>query len=526
VDENLVKVSNGLRGIGLLEVNFGSQGATASIGTGGIDVGGALYDLAKRGIDYAGMSMISNDKIREAAIKAYGYGDWTAENASMRIASGLDELLFDKSLDGFGYTASNGNGGRTITIQDSGNAFTNAVFLQHEAYRDGIVAAGNSQETLTAARAHTEMAMRMQAEGYDMVSNPNLMLDMLAYGMGPDFFNAYVGDMYDSSADYWKLTKDGTLLDDLRNSLYRETKDGGEFLIWDLEKLDKETSFYKLFDVDEYGYATFSNEALKRIGLYEILNSASNINENNFNNIANNLIKMGNLGYYIDFTNLKNDMKYSKDLQIISKAGSILMPSDEFIFNPSGYLWAAGVFGTLSWTAGFNFNVSESPFYNGIQQEETMVLRDTTVPINHFEKMLRTVSVVIHSPAPLEKGMRRGDRNIGNALDFTVDKYNATEAVSGAINLLSQFTNGTLQGISVGSVGVPQWEFNGIKYFSLWEPQLTGMGRGTFDYTPKFLSTVEAIISKYPQKINNYMSMPSGISKTLTAFWNNLKGWN
>jgi len=215
-DSGIKTVGNLLKefsNVGLLEVNFGSKGISANFGTGGIDVGGALYDLAKRGIDYSRMQKIENQKIRDTAIKNYGWGDWTAENTSMRIASGLDDLILDPEYDNIGYTTLKNSGrGRTITIQDSSDVNRNAVFLQHEAYRNGIVTDDNNLETRLATLAHTEMALRMSEGGQDMsFLNENLIKDLIAYKQGMDFFNEYVDKNYDSSADYWKLTREGNL---------------------------------------------------------------------------------------------------------------------------------------------------------------------------------------------------------------------------------------------------------------------------------------------------------------------------
>jgi hypothetical protein len=64
-----------LSGIGLLEVNFGSDGISTSIGMGGIDVGGALYEQVKRGIDYAGLKRDMDTAEGRTAYGLYVNGD-------------------------------------------------------------------------------------------------------------------------------------------------------------------------------------------------------------------------------------------------------------------------------------------------------------------------------------------------------------------------------------------------------------------------------------------------------------------
>jgi len=208
-----IKFAEGLRSElgkrGVFEVNLGSGGVTARVGTGGIDLGGAVYDMAKRGIDNARIQRIQDAKTRETALINYAWGDWTAENTSMRITSGLDDLVFNNNLDGIGYTESNGQGGRTITIQDSGNANLNAVALQHESYRDGVVTADNRQETQMAALAHTQMAVRMLEGGQSIKYDEGLARDIYAYMTdGTVGFSSYVDKNYDSSADYFRIYKD------------------------------------------------------------------------------------------------------------------------------------------------------------------------------------------------------------------------------------------------------------------------------------------------------------------------------
>jgi hypothetical protein len=144
----------------------------------------------------------------------------------MRLAGGIDDLnLMDKDfgLDEngrikLGETVSNGKGGRTISITDIGDLDTMSVVLGHEAYRDGVVGADNKQETRDAVIAHTKMAARMREEDSDF-NGSFVGLDLAAYdralstgNMG--IMDEYADAMYDSSGDFWKLTKDEKLIKD------------------------------------------------------------------------------------------------------------------------------------------------------------------------------------------------------------------------------------------------------------------------------------------------------------------------
>jgi hypothetical protein len=208
-----------LTGMGLVEMNIGLGEVSMRLGTGGIDLGGSLYDLAKRGIDYAGLKQYMSEHEGDngdTVWKTYVYGDWTAENTAMRLAGGLDRLELVTEAGYRGYTESNGRG-RDITIWDSGEVSLNALALQHEAYRDGYVGSNQSEETMRAFMAHLGMAERMKdnGEGFDLgIIEYELGLYEQAMRTGNlEKLAAYASSMYDSSADYWKVIvnqKDGT----------------------------------------------------------------------------------------------------------------------------------------------------------------------------------------------------------------------------------------------------------------------------------------------------------------------------
>ena len=230
-----------LGGAGVLEINFGSDGISGKIGSGGIDLGGNLYTFAKRMNDRARLESYGQNHSQaqsDAAYWAYVYGDWTQENTAARIASDKDVLEI-VSGDGkpAGWTAQtvqNGEGnGRIIQMLDSGDKHINAILLGHEAYRDGFVTGGNSQkaETIQAVLAHSAMADRMTQ--YNNKLTGSLALEAALYKAGrTDLLAALADGMYDSSADYWKLMSDGTLVQDedgwLKDENIIKDKDGNK----------------------------------------------------------------------------------------------------------------------------------------------------------------------------------------------------------------------------------------------------------------------------------------------------------
>ena len=108
------------------------------------------------------------------------------------------------------------------------------ITLQHEAHRDGIVTADNHLETRTAVLSHTAIALRMANDNRYTASmnaviagNTTLQNDLNAYFLSKNpenagVWEAYVDGMYDSSGDFWKVTKEGQLIWDGKWDLYDE----------------------------------------------------------------------------------------------------------------------------------------------------------------------------------------------------------------------------------------------------------------------------------------------------------------
>jgi hypothetical protein len=210
----LGSIAEKLGGTGLLEINIGSEGVTGRIGSGGIDVGGAVYDLAKRGIDRAALEEKLHTAEGQTAYGLYVHEDWTMENTAMRVANGKDGLLFVEqgglgSGTRYGQTVRNGSGGRSITIADMGYA-DNVAVLGHEAYRDGMTPDGDYLETRQAVRAHTELADRMRNAGYSFNSEGVIGLDLAVYDYARSVGNmgimdTYADMVYRSDGDYFDI---------------------------------------------------------------------------------------------------------------------------------------------------------------------------------------------------------------------------------------------------------------------------------------------------------------------------------
>jgi len=235
---NLSDLTMGAYESGLLELHLGRNGTSMNIGTGGVNVSYSNLAASLRGAQVWNVNNRINSFIKkqetfdaDMALRAqYGYGDNVQKSQLWDILKGDTKIIADTEGDFFAQTTMV-DGQRVINLSgyklgmNMEEQMNLAVMLGHEAYRDGIVSGDNYLETRTANRAHTEMALRMRSDGQEFHLNDNLIRDLVAYSLGDDFFNAYSDSFYDSSADYWKLMRDGTLVNDDKGWLVDENGD-------------------------------------------------------------------------------------------------------------------------------------------------------------------------------------------------------------------------------------------------------------------------------------------------------------
>jgi murein DD-endopeptidase MepM/ murein hydrolase activator NlpD len=151
--------------------------------------------------------------------------------------------------------------------------------LGHEAYRDGVVTDDNYLETRTATAAHTEMAIRMIRDGQSLsILNDNLIKDVIAYSQNTDAFNAYVDSNYDSSADYWKLMRDGTLVNN--NSGWLVDEEGRFIRNADGERIGADEIETGLLNIlyggtHAVGYSQYNDE---QVGFVQMLMTTAEMN--------------------------------------------------------------------------------------------------------------------------------------------------------------------------------------------------------------------------------------------------------
>lgn len=249
------KVASAFSGIGL-SMNWGADGITGTFGGGG-------YNLVDMGLR-AGKGLMLERKLESfatargttaAAIMrtAVGYGDFAAEETVWRIVSGKDALSFGRG-GSRAETVADSTGNRIISLMERGSEtgamLDMAVMLQHESWRDGRgdTPSGQKNETMLAAEAHTGMALGL-ALGHEysdamsslMAQDENYQDDLYHFVKGD--FASYASHAYDSSGDFWKLTKEGRLFNDGKARLLAEIVNDDGTTGWHaVEDSDAETS--------------------------------------------------------------------------------------------------------------------------------------------------------------------------------------------------------------------------------------------------------------------------------------------
>lgn len=230
------------KGVGMLEFSIGKDGISSKIGNGGTNIS---YSNIKSSISGAS-SLHKNSQInktkydkqtKDALRSQYGFGDKTAKKQLEEIIKGDTILKFDAAGSEVAQSVTE-NGQKIIHLNSALNdGFIDlGLTLQHEAHRDGIISDEQSQyiETVNAVAGHTQMALAMAIDKLytkDMLnhisSDKNLQNDISAYMYAAytgntSLFAGYVGASYDSSADYWRFTKEGNIYWDGSDNLYDE----------------------------------------------------------------------------------------------------------------------------------------------------------------------------------------------------------------------------------------------------------------------------------------------------------------
>jgi hypothetical protein len=226
---------------GLLQLDLGSDGISMGLGTGGMNTGFAALSAAVSGLEAWGvnarMATSGQEEGRRYAsalrtLYSSGGGAGKERDLFENLLSGRTNIAVSPVGEYLAKTTRNSaDGTRTILLgqgallDDSRFGFN--ILLSHEAYRNGVDngEAGQKHETRQAVLGHV-MAANAIATTYGSDS-----LDDQILGELRNLEAAYYGDTsgleavmsaYDSSQDFWKLNKDGSLTFDALASLSDE----------------------------------------------------------------------------------------------------------------------------------------------------------------------------------------------------------------------------------------------------------------------------------------------------------------
>ena len=551
---NVLNTSDfGFGSTGLLELGIGDGGSLFEFGTGGQNVSASQIAASYKGLNTyyqnARISLSQKENIRDAgvgmrALYSRGGSDEEAMKLYKNLLSGKDNLKVGSTGGETAETTLNSSGGRTIRVSSTGNNMMSRLrlgtVLGHEAHRDGEDngTVGQARETVASVFAHTAMAMDMERAYKGLIaSDKTLIKDVNKYNeavMTGDMseFAGYVLDNYDISADYWKLVKNGegnfTLKNDDRSSLYIETKDGGEFKLWDMEDLSKEESLDRIMsDQDE---KMVSEEVCKRIGLFSITNAEYNISEEGFDKLAYNSFKMNDkLGYFVDFSVISEELINNHiNKKNIENKKNMMTPQWNYDFNPNSIGEIASTYGTL-FSSGVSFEYDS--FYSGNNKKEEIPLETESIDeLSYSQKqMFDTHNQKLRSTGGFNFGQERYGRNIEIKQGaIGSDMYNAT---AGGIAMMAQYTEGTRQGFEITNIQLPMWEVGSQNFFSAVKPELYSFsnnnGQLSAEYRPHFYTSDEMRFDNSIRNYSKYLEMPEGFKKNWYAGYNNyLRGWD
>ena len=236
---------------GLLEMHIGDAGLSMNMGMGGADlsygsIAGAMGGFKAWGVN-AQLALSSQEEARK-----YRVAMRTLSSTGNASDSALYEELLagktnieDDSSGNYSAHTTVANGQRTIHLGSDRSILTSdlsmGVLLSHEGYRNGLDDGeeGQLDETGRAIRGHVGTAAMLEATYGKGVLGGQMSEELAALASGDNGRIAQAFGRYDSSSDYWKMTKTGKLINDKHSGLLQEMADG----TWvQVVKDDKESS--------------------------------------------------------------------------------------------------------------------------------------------------------------------------------------------------------------------------------------------------------------------------------------------
>jgi hypothetical protein len=218
---------------GLLELHLGRDGARMNFGTGGADVSlGTLFSAA-RGMEAWAVNFELLASGEEAArtyasqMRTLYSGSAANRNEYEAILAGRTRIIEDRNAEATRSVYDEGTKIKTITLGanalNDGSRFGLNVYFSHESYRDGKDNGAEMQslERDNAVTGHMETARQLAASygagSIDSAMLVEAMLYFYARRQGQTGIQRAILETYDSSADFWRVLKNGDIFDDGRN---------------------------------------------------------------------------------------------------------------------------------------------------------------------------------------------------------------------------------------------------------------------------------------------------------------------
>ncbi|GAB1482961.1 hypothetical protein MASR2M78_17770 [Treponema sp.] len=268
--------------LGLLEFQLGKKGSALEIGSGGANISLGSIASSLKGFEAWAVNaelLLSNQEESKAytsALRTLYSGGTTERDSYIDIVKGKTNIVEDGKQDFAALsTYDSETGTKLITLgRDAltdGSRFGQNILLAHEAHRDGLIGPGHEQqaETNKASLAHIRTAASL-ASTYGLSSlSSSAQSELAAYRQA--LSTGEYGEIermmsgYDSSADYWRLKKDGSLVNDGKATLTVELADGNT----------------KIFGTDETSQAAALIHYLGEDRARELLGRGSSVNKEN-----------------------------------------------------------------------------------------------------------------------------------------------------------------------------------------------------------------------------------------------------
>jgi hypothetical protein len=219
---------------GLLEMHIGDAGLSMNMGMGGADlsygsIAGAMGGFKAWGVN-AQLALSSQEEARKyrVAMRTLSSTGNASDSALYEeLLAGKTNIEDDSSGKYSAHTTA-ANGQRTIHLGSDRSILTSdlsmGVLLSHGGYRNGLDDGeeGQLDETGRTIRGHVGTAAMLEATYGKGVLGGQMTEELAAIASGDNGRIAQAFGRYDSSSDYWMLTKDGKLKYDGKGKLVDE----------------------------------------------------------------------------------------------------------------------------------------------------------------------------------------------------------------------------------------------------------------------------------------------------------------